>query len=153
MVKWITISLVGLALIAQGCAKQQTQQVDREVKEAGKIAQRSVENTAEAVRKGAPEAKAKLEEAADQAVEKGSQMAQVAVATSSVKNAIADDPVTGNKANKIDVDTNNGRVYITGHVASEAAKKQAVKLAKAALKEKRLAYEVVDELAIRKPPK
>lgn len=68
--------------------------------------------------------------------------------TPMVKEAIVADSALNNTANKIDVDTKDGVVYLKGHVTTTELKKKATQIAEARIKEAGKTDTVKNELTV-----
>ncbi len=89
-------------------------------------------------------------EGAVKATEEAGENAAGALAiTPMVKEAIVADAGLNNIANKIDVDTKDGVVYLKGHVATTELKKKATQIAEARIKEAGKTDTVKNELEVK----
>lgn len=76
-----------------------------------------------------------------------------AVLTPKIKAAIIANPILNEEGNLIDVETDNGTVYLRGHVMTEEAKSEATQIAQRVLDESKSDFTLVNELEIKQEPK
>lgn len=137
---------MALSLSLMGCTSQQADQTADKTENAGETVAQSTENAAEGAGNAAEtvgEAAGNAGEAAGNAAENvgsaagnaaGSAAGNASNAgvTAKVKNALILSPTTKGIADKINVDTTDAQVTLTGHAHTQAEVQEAEKVAKAA---------------------
>ena len=74
-----------------------------------------------------------------------------AVLTPKIKAALIANPILNEDGNLIDVETDQGKVYLRGHVMTQEAKDEAQQIAQRVLDESESKYELINELEIKAP--
>jgi osmotically-inducible protein OsmY len=87
-------------------------------------------------------------EKTSRAVQEDTQDTVEAVLTPKIKSAIIANPILNEDGNVIDVETEDGVVYLRGHVMTQEAKDEASQIAQRVLDESESDYRLLNELEI-----
>ena len=148
LVLLLSIPVMG---ILSGCPNTE-KGVAEDASNAGQAVSVAAEKTGEAASKAAQKTGQAAAEVANDATKAtknaGQNVAGALQVTPLVKTAITADTELNDPKNKIDVDTKDGVVYLKGHVANNALKAKATKVAEDRIKENHGTDKVMNQLLV-----